>query len=218
MASIALGAIFLASCTPKTGGTTTTAQTATTATTPAPIKVIDTIFVPGTDDLLHARKVSFPALDTQLKSGGSPIPALDEIIKLAPQYFPKGTRVEDVKENGGIITVLMNTEFGDAKHWRKGEKITELAVYSLVNTLAKGEKTVTLTLEGKPISTLGEFDASGALKAEPDLNAAPVPENKPEPAKPQAAAKASEKDSASANSASAPAASSNSASTPANPG
>lgn len=163
MPSLALGTIFLASCHTKSDDT---AQI-----TPAPPKVIDTIYVPGKDDKLHARKVSFPTLDTQLKSGGTPIPALDEIIKLSPQWFPKGTRVEDVKENNGVITVLMNPEFGDSKHWQKGEKTTELAVYSIVNTLAKDGKTVTLTLEGKPISTLGEFDAAGALKAEPDLNA-----------------------------------------------
>lgn len=167
LASSALGAIFLASCQPQTDGT---AQL-----TPVPVKVIDTIYVPGADDKLHAKKVSFPALDTQLKSGGTPIPALDEIIKLAPKWFPKGTRVEDVKENGSVITILMSPQFGDAKHWQKGEKITELAVYSLVNTLAKDGKTVTLTLEGKPISTLGEFDAGGPLKAEPNLNAPDKP-------------------------------------------
>ncbi len=164
MASIALGAIFLASCQPKGDG-------GAQATTPAPIKVIDTIYVPGDDDKLHPKKVSFPTLDTQLKSGGSPIPALDEIVKLSPKWYPKGTRIEDVKENGGAITVLMSSEFGDSKHWQKGEKITELAVYAIVNTLAKDGKTVELTLEGKPISTLGEFDASGALKAETALNA-----------------------------------------------
>ncbi|PQV63100.1 Sporulation and spore germination [Abditibacterium utsteinense] len=184
MASIALGAIFLASCQPKSD------ETGTTQTTPAPVKVIDTIYVPGKDDKLHAKKVSFPALDTQLKSGGNPIPALDEIIKLSPQWFPKGTRVEDVKENGGVITILMSPEFGDSKHWQKGEKLTELAVYSLVNTLAQGDKTVALTVEGKPVSTLGEFDASGALKAEPALNAAPETASESSPKDTPAASKA----------------------------
>ena len=169
MASIALGAIFLASCQPKAGGTSNSASI-----TPAPLKVIDTIWVPGKDDLLHPKKVSFAALDTQLKSGGNPIPALDEIVKLSPAWFPKGTRVMDVKDNGKNITLLLSPEFGEAKHWQKGEKITELAVYSLVNTLAKDGKTVSLTLEGKPISTLGELDAGGELEAELDLNAAPA--------------------------------------------
>ena len=179
MASLALGAIFLASCRPNTSGTSNTSGTDNPASnsvsvTPTPVKVIDTIFVTGADDKLHHRKVSFPDLDTQLKSGGNPIPALDEIIKLSPQWFPRGTRVEDIKDNGKAITILLSPEFEDAKHWQKGEKITELAVYSLVNTLAKEGKTVTLTLEGKPISTLGEFDASGPLEADPTLNAAPA--------------------------------------------
>lgn len=127
--------------------------------------------VPGADDLLHPKKVSRLALDTQLKSGGNPAPALDEIIKLAPKWFPKGTRVEDVKDSGGIVTILLSPEFGDAKHWQKGESITTLAVYSIVNTLAKDGKKVALTLEGKPIPALGELDTSDALEADATLNA-----------------------------------------------
>jgi hypothetical protein len=162
VAFIAIGAISLSSCSPRK---------ADPVVTPAPPKVIDTILVPGADDMLHPKKVSFNALDTQLKSGGNPTPALDEIIKVSPKWFPKGTRVEDVKDNAGVITLLMSPEFADAKHWAKGEKITELAVYSLVNTLAKDGKKVAFTLEGKPLTSLGEFDASGTIEANPELNA-----------------------------------------------
>lgn len=158
-----LGTILLASCTPK--------GEEVTAVTPAPLKLIDTIYVPGADDKLHAKKVSHSALDTQLKSGGNPAPALDEIIKTSPKWFPKGTHVEDVKDNGKVVTILMSPEFAEEKHWSQGEKTTELAVYSLVNTLAKDGKSVALTIEGKPISTLGEFDASDAMPANPELNA-----------------------------------------------
>ena len=158
-----IGAIFLASCSPR--------GDETAAVTPAPLKVVDTIYVPGADDKLHAKKVSRPALDTQLKSGGNPAPALEEIIKTSPKWFPKGTHVQDVKDNGKVITVLMSPEFGEAKHWSQGEKTTELAIYSLVNTLAKDGKTVAFTIEGKPVSTLGEFDASDAIPANPELNA-----------------------------------------------
>lgn len=161
-AACALSTLFLASCTPKSN------QTA--AVTPAPLKLIDTIYVPGADDKLHPKKVSHSALDTQLKSGGNPAPALDELIKTAPKWFPKGTHVEDVKDNGKVVTILLSPEFGDEKHW-KGETTTELAVYSLVNTLAVDGKTVALTIEGKPISSLGEFDASEAMPADPSLNA-----------------------------------------------
>lgn len=155
--------VLLASCTPR--------ENQVAQSTPAPLKVIDTILVPGADDKLHARKVSRLALDTQLKSGGNPAPALDEIIKLAPQWFPKGTRIEDVKDDGSVVTLLLSPQFGEAKHWQKGESITELAVYALVNTLAKDGKKVALTLEGKPIKALGEFDTSEALEAETSLNA-----------------------------------------------
>lgn len=163
LASTFLGAIFLASCQSR--------DDQVAQTTPAPLKVIDTILVPGADDLLHAKKVSRLALDTQLKSGGNPAPALDEIIKLAPKWFPKGTRVEDVKDDGSVVTVLLSPEFGNAKHWSQGETTTELAVYALVNTLAKDGKKVVLTLEGKPIPALGELAMAEALEADPGLNA-----------------------------------------------
>jgi hypothetical protein len=163
VASSLLGAILLASCSPR--------EDQVAQNTPAPIKVIDTIMVPGADDKLHAKKVSRLAQDTQLKSGGNPAPALDEIIKLAPQWFPKGARVKDVKDDGSVVTLLLSPEFGDAKHWQKGESITELAVYALVNTLAKDGKKVALTLEGKPIPSLGELDTAEAFEADTALNA-----------------------------------------------
>lgn len=161
--SLALAAVSLSSCKRN--------ETPVAVVTPAPIQVIDTIFLPGADDALHPRKVSRAALDTQLKSGGNPTPALNEIIKKAPQWFPKGTRVVDVKDNGKVVTILLSPEFGDEKHWSKGERTTQLAVYALVNTVAKNGKTVALTLEGKPIETLGEFDASDPIEANLDLNA-----------------------------------------------
>ncbi|MBW3635917.1 MAG: GerMN domain-containing protein [Armatimonadetes bacterium] len=162
-ALLAVGTVFLASCQPRE-------DTQQAVVTPAPLKVIDTIFVPG-DDALHPKKVSRSTLDTQLRSGGNPTPALDEIIKTAPQWFPKGARVEDVKENSGVVTVLLSPQFGNEKHWSKGERITELAIYSLVNTVAKEGKKVELTIEGKPMTTLGQFDASEPLEANLDLNA-----------------------------------------------
>lgn len=160
---LACGAFFLTSCTSR--------DTSTATGTPAPLKVIDTIFLPGEDDSLHPKKVSRTALDTQLRNGGNPTPALDEIIKSAPEWFPKGARVQDVKDNGTVVTILLSPEFGDAKHWSKGERITQMAIYSLVNTVAKDGKKVALTLEGKPIATLGEFDAGDPIEADPDLNA-----------------------------------------------
>lgn len=161
--AVALGAFSLASCTPRDNSTPTV--------TAAPPKVLDTIFVPGADDKLHPKKVSHNALDTQLKSGGAATAALDEIVRMAPKWFPKGARVEDVKENSGVVTLILSPEFGDQKHWQGGEKTTELAIYALVNTVAKDGKKVALTIDGKPATTFGEFDASGTIEANPQLNA-----------------------------------------------
>ncbi|HEX9996323.1 MAG TPA: GerMN domain-containing protein [Abditibacterium sp.] len=174
-----VGVLFLASCTPS--------EDKITAVTPAPLRVIDTILVPGDDDKLHPKKVSFKSFDTQLKSGGSPIPALDEIIQSAPAWFPKGARVKDATEKDGVYTLELSKEWGDAAHWQKGESITQLAIYALVNTLAKDGKKVVLTLEGKPLSTLGEFDVSDAIEADLSLNApaAPPKGGKPKDIKPK---------------------------------
>ena len=182
MAPVA-GAFVLASCSPR--------DEKTAAVTPAPLRVIDTILVPGDDAKLHPKKVSFNALDTQLKSGGSPIPALDEIIKSAPDYFPAGARVKDATEKDGIATLSLSKEWDDAAHWQKGDQITQLAVYALVNTLARNDKKVVLTLEGQPLLTLGELDVSDAIEADLALNAPPKPTpaaKKPAVTKPSAQA------------------------------
>ncbi len=141
---------------------------------------VETIYVPGKDDLLHAQKVSRMAIDSQLKSGGNGAPALQEIIEHAPQYFPPGAKINDWKEDAKAITVDLNSAFDKPQFWsQKGEKTTELAVYSLVNSAAKttgaggasAAKPVQFTIEKKPAQTLGEFDVSDQLKPETRLNA-----------------------------------------------
>ena len=192
----ALGcALTLASCSPTTSTSTSTenlvdansitdnAATANAtddnAANAAPtvkFSSLETIYVPGKDDLLHATKVSRMAMDSQLKSGDPAAPGLQEIIEKSPLYFPKGAKINSTTKTDKGINVDLNKAFTNDPFWRgKGEKTTELAVYALVNSAAKitsaqgtGEpQPVTFTIEKKPAETLGEFAVDGSI--EPQL-------------------------------------------------
>lgn len=139
---------------------------------------LETIYVPGKDDLLHEQKVSRVAIDSQLKSGDRAAPGLQEIIEKAPEYFPKDAKVNSTTVTDKGMTVDLSSTFVNDKFWRtKGEKITELAVYALVNSAAKTTgaqgtsepKPVTFTVENKPAKTLGEFDIDGEIEPETRL-------------------------------------------------
>ncbi len=134
---------------------------------------LETIYVPGKDDLLHETKVSRMAMDSQLKSGDPAAPGLQEIIEKSPLYFPKGAKINSTTQTDKGMNVDLNKDFADDEFWRsKGEKTTELAVYALVNSAAKTTgaqgtsepQPVTFTIEKKPAETLGEFAVDGAIE------------------------------------------------------
>ena len=185
-------ALALASCSskPVDDNTTPTANAASdNAATPTTddnsatnsaveFAALETIYVPGKDDLLHEQKVSHNAIDSQLKSGDRAAPGLQEIIEKAPQYFPPDAKVNSTTVTDKGMTVDLNPAFVNDKFWRgKGEKMTELAVYALVNSAAKttgaqgtsDPKPVTFTIEKKPAKTLGEFDIDGEIEPETRL-------------------------------------------------
>ena len=146
---------------------------ATDANAASPVKFssLETIYVPGKDDLLHAQKVSRMAMDSQLKSGDPAAPGLQEIIEKSPLYFPKGAKINSTKQTEKGLNVDLNKSFDNDEFWRsKGEKTTELAVYAIVNSAAKinsaqgtnEPQPVTFTIEKKPAETLGEFSVDGS--------------------------------------------------------
>ena len=136
---------------------------------------LETIYVPGKDDLLHEQQVSRMAIDSQLKSGDRAAPGLQEIIEKAPQYFPKDAKINSTTQTEKGMTVDLNQAFADDKFWRtKGEKMTELAAYALVNSAAKttsaagtsDPRPVVFTIEKQPAKTLGDFDIDGEIEPE----------------------------------------------------
>lgn len=126
--------------------------------------LIETIYVPGPDDKLHPKQVSFKSIEV-------PASALQEIVSSAPKWFPKGAKVNNIIEGNKQITVDINKTFGEQSFWgERGEKTTELVVYALVNSAsAKSKKPVQLTIEGQPVGSLGDFDASDAIEPRPDI-------------------------------------------------
>ena len=138
---------------------------------------VETIYVPGKDAKLHAQKVSRMAIDSQLKSGGNGAPALQEIIEKAPAYFPPGAKINDWKADARGVVVDLNKAFDTPEFWsKKGEGMTELAVFALVNSAAKTTgangptkpRPVRFTIEKRPAQSLGEMDVDGVL--DPQMN------------------------------------------------
>jgi len=137
-----------------------------------PTAALASVWVPGTDDKLHLRPVSKAALDTQ-KKFKDPTEAFNDLIRMAPKYFPPHTKVLEWHDDGKAVSLNFNRAFIDTSFWSKrGEGRTQLAVYALVNSAANSAKTplpVVLQAEKRPISTLGEMDTSDTIEANPKL-------------------------------------------------
>ena len=163
-----------------TNATTNSAVAAATASPTSAVNFayVETIYVPGKDAKLHAQKVSRMAIDSQLKSGGNGAPALQEILEKAPNYFPPGAKINDWKTDARGVVVDLNKAFDAPGFWsKKGEGMTELAVFALVNSAAKTTgsggptkpRPVRFTIEKRPALSLGEMDMDGVLDPNMDL-------------------------------------------------
>lgn len=135
--------------------------------------LLSSVWVPGTDEKLHLKPVSKSALDAQ-KKFGDPTAALADVVRMSPKFFPPKTRVLDFHDDGKTVSVNLSRDFEDPKFWSKaGEMKTQMAVYALVNTAASssGNKAVVLKTDNRPLSALGEFDASDAIEPDPKMQA-----------------------------------------------
>ncbi len=141
-----------------------------------PVAALASVWVPGQDDLLHIKPVSKAALDEQ-KKFKNPVSALNDLVRMAPNYFPPKTRVLDWHDNGPTVSINLNRNFADSTFWSKrGDSRTRLAVYALVNSTANSARTakpVVLEVEKKPVQTVGEMDAEGSIEPNLQLQAKP---------------------------------------------
>lgn len=142
--------------------------------TPAPAQkshlqfsIASDALLPHSDGKLHYRAVSKANIDAQIKAYGNRTVVLNETIRLAPNYFPKGSRVLSVRQ--GVVD--LNASFGNQNFWlKRNPRATRLALYAFVNTIAPmnepkgGTVPVRFTIEGKPVSRIGKLDTSRPLK------------------------------------------------------
>lgn len=83
--------------------------------------------------------------------------------------FPAGTRLRGVKLEGGVATVDFSQEL--VRNFGGGSAGELMLVYSLVNSLTQlpGVHAVRLSVEGKPLETLGHLDLTEPVTPRPDL-------------------------------------------------
>jgi len=182
LALIGIAAVLGLSACQRNSATSSDPSQANAATSATPsgsqANLIETIYVPGPDDKLHPKPVSFKSIEV-------PASALQEVISSSPKWYPKDAKVNSITENEKQITVDVNKNFSQQSFWGEhGEKTTELGVYAIVNSASgKSKKPVQITVENDAMSTLGDFDASDAIEPQPDLIV-----NTPAPKKTPAAA------------------------------
>lgn len=149
--------------------TATPRPTATAKSAPPSDTRTFAIYLPDDDGRLQKRMVK------QAGNDGLPELALKVLFTRAKDIIPPGTRLtktisKNLNEGGGDVyfEVSLNSEFANSKMW-SSEKVAELAVNSIVRTVhdAIWQETqptypyrVRLLINGKPGSTLGEYDIS----------------------------------------------------------
>ena len=141
-------------------------------TAPPKPNVLASIFVPGADGKLTVKPVPPAVLSRETRGTPSALPALDTILLTSPKFFPPGTQIKSIHATPKLVTMDLSEAFDDQDFWSTtGESMTQVAVYALVDSAATipdasgdtGPRPVQFTCAGKPITTLGEFDASDAL-------------------------------------------------------
>ena len=157
---------------PEVTGTPTEVTPAPTLVAPATPNVLNSIYLPNAEGKLTIKPVPPAILAREAHGAASPIPALTSILLSSPKFFPPGTQIKAVHATPKLVTVDLSEAFNDQNFWSTaGESQTEVAVYALVDTAASipdasgdpGPRPVQFTCAGKPITTLGEFDASDPL-------------------------------------------------------
>ncbi len=167
-ALLGVAAVVSLSACRRDGATTGDQSQANAAISAAPdgsqANLIETIYVPGPDDKLHPKPVSFKSIEV-------PASALQEVISSSPKWYPKDAKVNSITEDEKQITVDVNKNFSQQSFWgENGEKTTELGVYAIVNSASgKSKKPVQITVEKEPMTTLGDFDASDAIEPQLEL-------------------------------------------------
>jgi hypothetical protein len=137
-----------------------------------------TLFVPDDNGDLVRRnrqeKIALPADPTQAREVQARR-ATETLLKDAPDDFPPGAQLRDVKAKGATIQLDFNDKFTQPDFWQ-GSTRTLATIYALVNTVAASTpetKSVQFLVEGHPVEVLGEMDAAEPFEPKHDLVVSP---------------------------------------------
>lgn len=142
------------------------------AITPDQKQIELTLFIPNDNAMLEKHSVE-DSIGTSMHFADLAKDAFTLLMKKAPDNFPKGTRLLDVKTgNSGTASLNFNAKFNSPNFWH-GSALTLMATYSIVNTITALPaddflaQRVQFLVEGKPITVLGGLDVHDPL--EPDM-------------------------------------------------
>ncbi len=138
---------------------------------PPPGQVLTTTVYFSDTDAMYLRPTSrqvsaeHPALDAARALTAGPVPAEAGLYPT----IPPGTRVLGVNIRDGVATVNFSRELQDKFVGGSAGEI--MLIYSLVNTLTEFNsiRAVQLTVEGRPLTTLGHADLTQPVHRRADL-------------------------------------------------
>lgn len=143
------------------------------ALSPAQFSIAGAAYVP-TDEGLRLREVSRETMRAQTRMTGNRTPVLNEVIGLAPRYFPPGARVLENPNFDGVVSgavINLNRAFANPKFWKnRSRRETILAFHALARNVAfqnepKGAPLeVQFLLEGKRVAKIGAFATARPLQ------------------------------------------------------
>ena len=119
---------------------------------------------------LKAIPISSQVRDAQSRGHGNRTPLLNEVIRLAPRYYPPRARVLDAGCDGYNCEVNLNSAFSNLRFWRgRKRRHSVIAFHALARNIAfmnlpKGVALpVQFVIEGKRVARIGAFNASQPL-------------------------------------------------------
>lgn len=121
---------------------------------------------------LKTQEVASSVSEAQQQAFGDRTPLLNEVIRLAPGYFPPQARVVSVNSGSrsGNFLINLNRAFANPKFWRtRNRRDSGLAFHALARNVAfmnepKGAPLpVQFLIEGKRVNSIGAFNTSQPL-------------------------------------------------------
>ncbi len=103
---------------------------------PAQFSVSTKCYIPARGRL-REREVASQIVEAQSRATGNRTPLLNEVIRLAPRYFPPGARVSESHQGDEEFIINLNRAFFNETFWRgRTRRDTLLALHALARNIA----------------------------------------------------------------------------------